>query len=654
MDAIETLSALQDRLRQNNFLSWEELEQLLVICKHPKQNIREKALTLLFHPPVSDEIGYYRRLVAEVLGNVPKIADLPPAFIEFLCEFIGFLGEIPGIDCLHNNFHRVIKNLPRSSLVKLFDKSLPLQPILKYVPVRGLPWRKRKPDADFKRKWRLLRRFICAISTSVPAHELTFTDLKPLWCVQGAGCHGTRFASRGRWRLVGRSLLLSPVGASLPAGRTNEMSECKTSGKISHFSGLDDRVYFGGFAGGALRYLETLLQWQAKELASVREVAVAASRNTRRVVLSWHNASLAAAGGWAFENLAEQFPSPALWQVFKRAVDSRTQMLQKDRSAYQSNLYQILELWKERLVKPKVAHALWESRVKASFDPAWREVYNEHIRTAGFILDEDAIREIAGGAQYGWYGAVNPGQRMNMDQILNWAGSREQIWQEGLIRLTAVLQEGQRLVTRGDLPHLVLPWIDKFFISSRRAKDLEYLPCLVRWLDEQGTPPLILFWEDTSHAQAPSFQLALANLAARVAFRGVGIFDWLGSDRSEALQLICREHGSVRLFALRPCSDDHYPRSFLQLIQNRDYRFFAHYDSSWKDNLCFLYVGTQVHPLLSVQCDMEVFPTWVGVERRKHPFGAYFRGRLREMVLDVKSDTADELSWRYAHWANLC
>jgi hypothetical protein len=200
----------------------------------------------------------------------------------------------------------------------------------------------------------------------------------------------------------------------------------------------------------------------------------------------------------------------------------------------------------------------------------------------------------------------------------------------------------------------VFPWIDKFFISSRRGKDLEYLPVLVRWLEEQGNNPLILFWEDTAHAQAPSFQLALRKLAEQAAFRGIGVFDWLGSDRSEALQHVCREHGSVMLFALRPYSDEHYPRSFLQLIQNRDYRFFNHYDSSWKDNLCFLYVGTQVLPLLSVQCDMEAFPAWIAVERRKHAFGAYFRRRLREIVLGAKSEQADEFSWQYSYWSNLC
>jgi len=241
-----------------------------------------------------------------------------------------------------------------------------------------------------------------------------------------------------------------------------------------------------------------------------------------------------------------------------------------------------------------------------------------------------------------------------MDQILSWTNGRQEIWREGLVRLLALLQEGQRLLASGRLAHLVLPWIDKFFISSRRTEDLDYLPLIVRWLEKQGGDPLVLFWEDTSHAQAPSFQLALDELAEEVAFRGIGIFDRLGSARAEALQRIYREHGSVRLFALRPHSDEHYPSSFLQLMQNRDYRFFKHYDSSWKDNLCFLYAGTQVLPLLSVQVDVEAFPAWIGVEGRKHSFGAYFRRRLRERILGAKSEHADEFSWRYACWANLC
>ncbi|MDY0042452.1 MAG: hypothetical protein RBS57_19250, partial [Desulforhabdus sp.] len=638
MRSIETLHDLEERFKQNDLLSREDFNELLILCTHRDRNIRETALTLLLHPPVADELSYYRHLIPLILDSAPKIAELPPAFVELVCDIIGFLAKVPDTEHLYPAFRRVLNHLPKSSLARLSNQTLPLRPFLQHIPVKLLSWPKNKPGAATKRKWRLLRKLLRANSSSAPAYELTWNDLKPIWRVPATGCCESRSGFRTHWRLIGRNILLAPVEAwPSPSIRTNEFLQAEAAGKKLPLPPLNSG-YFGGFGAGVLRYLERLLQWQAKELAAVRELAKATSRNTRRVVLSWHNATLAAAGGWAFESLPAQFPSRTLWQEFKQAVDNRMHVIQKEQDLPHPESAFIVELWQERLVKPKIIHALWESRARASFDAAWQEVYEKHIRTAGSVLDVEALQEIVEGGKYGWHGTVAPVQRINFDLILNWANARQKVWEEGLIRLSALLQEGQKLVTSGHLPYLVLPWIDKFFISSRRTADLEYLPLIVNWLEKQENDPLVLFWEDTSHAQAPSFQLALKKMAAKTAVRGIGILDQFDSDRSNALSRICREHSGVRLFALRPLSDEHYPHSFPQLIRNRDYRFFKHYDSSWKDNLCFLYVGTQVFPLLSVQSDMEPFPAWIGIAGRKHPFGAYFRRRLRELTLGEDSE----------------
>ncbi len=178
---------------------------------------------------------------------------------------------------------------------------------------------------------------------------------------------------------------------------------------------------------------------------------------------------------------------------------------------------------------------------------------------------------------------------------------------------------------------------------------------LVKWIAGHDPKPLVLLWEDTSHAAAPSLQLALDILRRQgLLCRGIGVFDRLHSSRSDALQIICQEHRDTLLFALRPYSDAHYPKSFFQLLEERDHEFFKQYDSAWKDDLAFIHAGTQVMPLLSVKCEAEPFPGWVVVEGRKQPFGRWFRRVLRTMVLGEDREPGDPLSLRYSRWANLC
>jgi hypothetical protein len=199
----------------------------------------------------------------------------------------------------------------------------------------------------------------------------------------------------------------------------------------------------------------------------------------------------------------------------------------------------------------------------------------------------------------------------------------------------------------------VLPWIDKFFISSRRRADKGYLAALFGLVDRFIERALVLFWEDTAHARRPSFALALEELAAEgLPFRGIGVFDPHGSDRQDALETIGGEYPAKKLFALRPADDNHYAGIGKRILDGTDVRFLSSYDSSWKDNLVFIYAGTQVFPLLSVQTEMEDVAPWVSSGRERYPFGSWFRRRLRREALGA-TDPADPLSLAYSTWANL-
>jgi hypothetical protein len=105
---------------------------------------------------------------------------------------------------------------------------------------------------------------------------------------------------------------------------------------------------------------------------------------------------------------------------------------------------------------------------------------------------------------------------------------------------------------------------------------------------------------------------------------------------------------------LRPFTDVHHQVPLSQILFDRVGRFPEVYDSSWKDDLSFIYTGTQVWPLLSVQCTPEPFPPWVGTFHRKVPFGSWFRHRLQDLVLRRYGlRELDQFSLEYGKWANL-
>jgi hypothetical protein len=405
-----------------------------------------------------------------------------------------------------------------------------------------------------------------------------------------------------------------------------------------------------------VRFLDKLIGYQAKELRAVRELAVSVSKNSRRVVLSWHNASLAAAGGWGFEDPGTVFPSESLWKVFEASVRRRAKGWAGEMEGIGGCAEELRKLRQERLIAPKVLHALWESTMRLTLDPSWKENWQEDLRKARGFLDDETVSEVMEGKRYSWSGALSPHQRISMDRIISWSEKLKDRWTRGLALLAAMAQEAQALLDGGDIEYFVLPWIDKFFISSRREEDHRYLPALFRLLEQMGLEPLIAFWEDTARSQAPSFQLALKHLADRgYPFCGIGIFDWTGNtNRRDGADIMVQGCDKTRLFALRPITDTHNPHSLQRLLEDMDHSFFHSYDSSWKDNLSFIYTGTQVFPLLSVQCEMEPFAAWVAAGHRKHSFGSYLRRRLRYEALGGTSADFDSLFLEYARWANLC
>ena len=419
-------------------------------------------------------------------------------------------------------------------------------------------------------------------------------------------------------------------------------------------------AYWNGAGSLTRKYLDALSRQLAEELRSARQLALRVSERTRRVVLSLHNATLAACSGWGFEMLRQQFPSASLWSSFVASVRGGVQQTPADTAACNLAIGGLWQLRQERLFTPKLLHSLREGKVKALFDPHREDAWRKQLQTAASLLDTSTRTDMLQAGHYAWHGPLSPHQHVPMQQLIAWQQGKYAHWQQGFRQLPALIREGQKLLDSGRLKYFVLPWIDKFFISSKRDQDLEYLPRILDWLEQITPTRWFSSGKTPPGGRAPVCSWHLSGFLKRVpATPGSGC-SGAGTDtapRRQAEDFICDRQAMIRLFALRPYADTVNSRCLDELLGELDYRFLQpeNYDSSWKDNLCFLYTGTQVFPLLSVQTEAECFAGWVATDSGRYPFGYTLRRRLRQMAPGGQEyrSCSDPLSLSYASWANL-
>ena len=616
----------------------KEMRAFLRLCRIGRGPEREAALSLLLYPEDADLPEYNFRIASFMTDSRIRVSEIPEPFLDLFCEGIAFAASVPTVLEMHDDlrpFEDFLANIPFKLLPRLFEKRFPLRPFLEHIqPDRLLPGA--RPNCHIlKNRWRILRKNLLAQdrtrrikpsateknATAWPdrATEISLGDLRFLSQARKRPGHVQKI-----WRMHGKAMLARIQSGPLPKPPPVEPMR---------------RAYWQGSGTRTLAFWENLIEAQAAELTAVRNLAHDVSSRTGRVVLSWHNASLAAAGGWAFESLSTRFSIPHLYEAFARDVLEDAARIRKSFDF-------------------EAAHRLCAMRMDRLFDRKtedgkWSGEYGEKMTDHGKPSKEDqtvwppsSIRE--------WTGPLSPHQQVSLEQVLAWRESAEEGWADGLILLIALASRGQEMIDSGKLSSIVLPWIDKFFISSRRKADQGYLAALFRLICLYLEKPLILFWEDTAHSQLPSLGLALKDLSQQgLPFRGIGVFDSENSLRSEALGIIGGDFPEKSLFVLRPLNDNHCPDTFRRIFRDLDFHFFRDYDSSWKDNLVFIYTGTQVMALLSIQTEMESICPWICVGKRRYPFGAWFRQILRRNVPGAKDVLCDPLFHAYSSWANL-
>lgn len=625
------LPKLRAQRQDPDAISQKEIRHLFRLCSDTRRPGAEQALEMLLAPgETGGSPAYYLRLAALLAQWRLPMREIPRELLSVFYELIACAGSVPNDPALGGFFRRIVTQIPETLLRPLLEKRFPATPFILFWDGRRMfPGSSRRLRDHSRRRWRILRRRLLQQNDArqfPPALEVTTADLKPL-------LDSRRQPPPGLWKR-GSACLLCPAGNTLP-DPVPPLSRLCWGGGRSRLRGFWDR----------------LAAAQARELSTVGVFARTVSKMTKRVVLSWHNASLAAAGGWGVEDIAAQFPGQGLYREFAGSVRRILPAMRSTLNGRQAE--ELCASRTRRILGPKIEHALGEMRhfeiPAAENASGWERVFREapDLRALGTM---NGSRHTGG---FAWQGAVSPHQQVTPDDILAWYQCWETPWLDGLALLFALTVQGQAMLDSGALSSFVLPWIDKFFISSRRKADKEYPARLFRLVEAHVKNPLILFWEDTAHSRKPSLGLALEELAGEgLPFAGIGIFDSCGSDRRDAMGIISAGYPRWALFALRPVDDGHYAATGNRIVGGVDRDFLQFYDSSWKDNLAFIYAGTQVFPLLSVQTEMETVTPWVSTGHKRCPFGAWFRRRMRREVLGV-SEPSDPLALAYSEWANL-
>lgn len=568
--------------------------------------------------------------------------------------------------------------IPEQKLRKVFSvlppylesKTYPLVHVLALATPVPLPFREPPVRALWRRHLRHLRQRLRdhdhaaqrsqrreGAGAKAASHG-TLRDLAFLWRSQW---QGKRLGfSRSRFLRIGRRMVAPAGKGASRQGRITGFSRGREEKRAAFHLGpfrKVPRATWGGLGSRGSRFLERLVEATAEELRHVRRLALEVSRVRRRVVLSLHNASAAACSGWAFEPVDVLTEVPHHGNAFLEEVAkefARRSALQ--RFAEPHDLVDRLWLaWQRRLVHPKALHALWEAWARKSLgrDHAFQDAF----RALSDLFDGDLVQDFPRKSPLAWSGWISLHQQFRWQDICRWRRQKQRLWPKGFAFLRACVERGQAWLNDGRLEACVVPWIDKFFISSRRERDWTYLALLLEWIQEEHLSPIVLLWEDTTREREPSLAVALRKYWKPGTYRGFGIFGHDSWTRRDAERLLTREAEPNRLYVLRPLDDTHAPRPMEAVLMGglSPESFFSPYDTSWKDGTYAFYTGTQVAPLTSIATEVEAVPAWVVFEGVKRPLGWFFRRALRQIVLQG----ADSALFRhagvrlYARFANL-
>ena len=618
--------------------------------------VRQAVKILIFSPPVEEELAHFRRLV-------DWLPDwLPPGW------------------CEHQSLRPLVAEL--ISATDSLRNCRPLAIVLEYIVKRCLSsWRQEADllSGSLQSSTRnhllslLLRRLPFPLQPGLRRRLLKKRTLSPgqICEILVAASRLSPIGSHKYWRrMIALHDLVSPSSPSPSQSRVEP---------LCHKPEKDLRVLsWGQRSLEEIAFLEKLISYQANELVEVCRLARKVSQRTKRVVLTLHNASLGASSGWGVPSFVQQVPSETaaafITRVNSLQQDFAASLSASHRSSPRSKLHgpqeqidNLFLLWGKRLVRPRLIQNIWALRVSLNLNDLPLEECQKVFSEAMELLEHADRQRLIGGEGLAITFVPPTTARQQVHETLLWYQEKRAGHARLLNWLWALIEAGEEWLRSERLESLVLPIIDKIFISSQRDQDLDYLPLFVQLISRMDRAPLFLLIDDTSRAAHPSLQLAIERWRQHFGFLGLGVYDSQADSEEEPLETILAHSSRVNLFALRPLTQVHNPLSLDTLLAKRPQSFLSplEYDSSWKDNLPFLYHGTQVAPFAGASKRAEQFSPALITSAGPMAFGIYYRHRLRQLALESlgfareKSRADDKHSslhhlWReYAQLANL-
>ncbi len=401
--------------------------------------------------------------------------------------------------------------------------------------------------------------------------------------------------------------------------------------------------YWNGYTHSTIKWFDCLIYKVCEEAKYVRKFCEEVSIRTGKVVLSWHNATLGAMGGWGFDGPVCLFEDVNVLNGLSRKVENLWKYYEQ-RFKEEGDFESIWHLFYKRLIEPKIKFSRFvDANIQKIFGDDLLNLYCNDLSNYYFPVN----------AAY-W-------QNMSLGDVTKWADEVKACWLKGWSLLWALIDIASSYIASGKLDGMILPRIDKFFASTLRTKDVTYLTNITtKILQDHGDKVVILLWDDTSHSSNPSLQLTINRFKQYgIPVKGLGIYDKGYVSRSPTVDdvvMLYRETAS-RIFILRPFEGLY--RSFDRMLKQRDFSFLANYVSSWRDGLAFVYAGTRTFPFLSIQTVLEEFSPWVIADRNRCFMGCFLQEKIScklsnsNSTIECKSDLWRRISLFYKIWANL-
>jgi hypothetical protein len=589
---------------------------LIDTCPEVRQAVR----VLIFSPPIEDEANHFVHLLRWLPDWLPSKWYEHAKVRQAVGELISCLENPQGCRPLATLVEVALK---RSSFVR------PQEPNILSGPLNS-----------GSRRWLLsllARRLSYPVGCGLIHRFLAEEILSP-----GEICAA----------LIARNKL-TPMGILRQWAKMRSVKDLATSSKANLYSaetrGVDKvlRILsWGQRSKDEIAFLENLISYQANELSAVFRLALEVSRRTNRVVITLHNATLGAATGWGAPTLAHQISARSAFEFSHEVTSLRRDFIAELSNRQKSSPFlpghsakeharNLFHLWRKRLVRPDILQNLWTLRASLLLNTMPLDPWEQLLDQAREILKPGDHQRLTEGKGFGLTLVSPTVARSQVDQTLSWYRKHRRGHSQKLSLLWALIRTGQKWLSSGRLEHLVLPIVDKFFISSKRDQDLDYLPSFLKVVHRFDHTPLFLLIDDTSRASQPSLQLAIDRWRENYPFLGLGAFASKGDSSLSYLETILDNSSQINLFALRPLTQVHNPAALDFLLAQRPPEFLSpeNYDSSWKDNLPFLYQGTQVAPFTGGVEHPQSFSPILHTSAGPLFFGTYYRFKLRKRAL---------------------